>query len=231
MPYMIAQESFDDKEQIKNRCREVLAATQDGHPVDLAHKPFLFALFQHHTEWEEKAAAGVVDFTVKRTPHGTRCFFLIMPDGGSVDISYPHAVKHIPSPRTQNLLPQRLLDFRAAARAAVAKQIYDFRGVQLARGIHCPISNVLITRDDYAVDHEPPLTFDRLLFQFCTERGLNPLIVEVHSVDGTDAHISDVTLRDAWYDHHATHARLRLLTRAANLKLPKEKVPWKSLWM
>ena len=127
MPYVLVDEEFRTKQHVTDRCREIIAATPDGADVVSEHLPFLFALFQHHDEWPDKSAGGVVRITTQTTDHGTRCFALVRTDNSTIDISFPHSIKHIPTTRKRDLLPQGLLDYRNAARTAITDQVRDFR--------------------------------------------------------------------------------------------------------
>ena len=102
MSYLIATESFPTKREISDRCRAILAVTPDGVNVGEKDVPFLFALFQFHDEWNQKAIGGVVNITTQTTPHGTRCFVLVKLSGEKVDISFPHAIRLIPQSSLSN---------------------------------------------------------------------------------------------------------------------------------
>jgi len=231
MPYQIANESFQRKSSITVRCRDILAATTDGQPIDEGNAPFLFELFrQFHDEWTPKAAGGVVYISTQTTAHGTRCFVLVKTNGERIDISFPHAIRQIPSPRSATLIPQPLRDFKNAARTAVNEQIYGFRDRELQKEQWCPITREVLRRSNCAVDHTPPMTFDQLLYDFCRSRHLNPLDVTVGSEGGTVAVIENAELRAEWQAYHSENASLRLLSNIGNLQLPKVSVPWSDLW-
>lgn len=230
MPYLIANESFPTKDGITARCRTILAATPDGQPIDEGAAPFLFELFQFHDEWPQKAAGGVVNISTQSTPHGTRCFVLVKLGGDSIDISFPHAIRQIPSSRSVTLLPQALRDFRNAARVAVKAQIYGLRDNALQQEQRCPFTGEVLSRLTCAVDHTPPKTFHQLLYDFCRSRSLNPLRVAVGSEGGTVAVLEDAELLAAWQAYHSENAHLRLLSKFGNLQLPKVTVRWSELW-
>ena len=230
MPYIIADESFATKTELTARCREILASTSDGHAVEMASAPFLFDLFQYHDERQEKATGGVRNISTQTTPHGTRCFVLMRHVGDSIDISFPHAIRLVPSSRTANLLPQALRDYRNASRNAVQKEIFEFRDRSLQQRRECPYTGEYLSRDNCHVDHTPPKTFDLLLFNFCRDRTINPLQVAVGSEGGTVAVLSDPELLAAWQGYHRANADLRLLSKLGNLQLPKTVVSWSELW-
>ena len=230
MPYLIANESFPTKDGITARCRAILAATPDGQIIDEGAAPFLFELFEFHDEWTQKAAGGVVNISTQSTPHGTRCFVLVKLGGDRIDISFPHAIRQIPSSRSATLLPQALRDFKSAARVAVKTQIFGFRDNALRQEQRCPFTGEVMSRYTCAVDHIPPKTFEQLLYDFCHSRSVNPLHVAVGSEGGTVAVLEDAELLAAWQAYHRENAHLRLLSKIGNLQLPKVSVRWSELW-
>lgn len=227
MPYIFANKTFSTKSQLTDRCREIMAATTDGSLVSEESLSFLLELFQHHDEWLQKAGSGVRGVSTQTTAHGTRCFVLLRKDGSSIDISFPHAIRLVPSRRTANLLPQALRDFRNAARTAVEAQIRDFRDLQLNQLQSCPITGDVLRRDNCAVDHVPPDTFDAILLDFCQKHLVNPLTVAIGSAGGTVAVFEDKELLANWQAHHQDKAVLRLLSKIGNTQLPKTRVAWK----
>lgn len=215
---------------MKERCRAIIAATSDGQAVAEEHEGFLLELFQYHDEWPQKAEGGLCGISTKTTEQGTRCFVLRKQNGDEIDISFPHAVRLIPSSRTTSLLPQGLRDVRSAARNAVRAQIFAFRDQQLASRLNCPITGEPLFRGNAAVDHTPPTTFDQLLFDFCLQRRINPLCVSVGSEGGTVAVFKDLSLRSEWQAYHQERAKLRLVSKLGNLQLPKATIDWSPLW-
>ncbi|WP_036993689.1 DUF3223 domain-containing protein [Metapseudomonas furukawaii] len=230
MPYLIGDEFFDTKELIKERCRQILAQTPDGYAVEEVSAEFLLHLFQHHDEWEQKSAGGVDGISTQTTVHGTRCFVLRKPSAVEVDISFPHAVRLLPSSRTAKLMPQALRDFRAAARTAIKGQIHNFRDQELLVATSCPITGEQLSRSSAAVDHIAPDTFDQLLFRFCLDHQINPLKVRIGSLEGVVATFEDQALSASWQGFHQQRAQLRLISRLGNLKLSKLSAPWDELF-
>ncbi|WP_287604485.1 DUF3223 domain-containing protein [Thiothrix sp.] len=230
MPYIIAEESFATKNALEERCRMILKETPDGHSVSEEASDFLFGLFQYHDEWLQKFNGGVLDITTQTTPHGTRCFALRKHDGRQIDISFPHAIRLIPSTRSVNLLPQALRDFKNAARTAIQGQIFAFRDKNLIGFLTCPITGEPISRRNVVVDHIPPNTFDQLLFNFCVVQSIDPLKIVVGSEGGTIAVFKDLTLLSDWQAYHEYHAQLRLLSKLGNLQLPKLLVGWNQIY-
>ena len=230
MPYTVAEEVFQTKSALTERARLALARTPDGQPVGETDTAFLLALFQHHDEWVEKSTGGVRELTTQTTVHGTRCFVLRKHDASEIDISFPHAIRLIPSARTADILPQSLRDFRSAARSAIQPQIFGYRDKALQQPRLCPVTGEQLSRGNTAVDHESPNTFDALLFTFCSEHGINPLEVRVGSQGGVVAVFEDKDLLHRWQSYHQNRANLRLVSKIGNLKLPKPRIAWAELW-
>jgi Protein of unknown function (DUF3223) len=230
MPYTVAEVVFPTKNALTERARLALAGTPVGQPVSEMDTVFLLALFQYHDEWDKKSAGGIREITTQTTIHGTRCFVLRKHDGNEIDISFPHAIRLIPSVRTVDLQPQALRDFRSAARTAIQEQIFVYRDQALLQLQTCKLTNEILSQSNAAVDHMAPNTFDELIFLFCKQKRINPLEVLVGSIAGVVATFEDKDLLRDWKTFHQTRANLRLISRVANLKLPKQRVAWTELW-
>ena len=229
--YSIAGEEFSNKENVMNRCRAIIAKTADGQPVPDEDLSFLIQLFQHHDEWPKKSGVGIKKVTVQKTkPYGTRGFLLVRSDNTTEDISFTHIVnKRLDSARTRYRQPQKLKDYKDAARTAVDEDIRAFRDAHLALKITCPYSGELIVRENCEVDHEPPLTFAILLRDFTVSEKIDPLKVAVGSKDGTLAYFESEDLAAKWIDYHTLNARLRLLSKIGHKQVSRPRPDWRSI--
>lgn len=100
-PVDVGDEHFPTKAAAVARCQEILrsypgqSGSGAGQPQDVTdptHITFLTALVARHPDAADKIGAGVAGFKVQVNPAGTgntRCFYVIHPDGGSVQFSYP----------------------------------------------------------------------------------------------------------------------------------------------
>jgi hypothetical protein len=227
--YLIGETEFRTKSEITDKCRSILSDNQDGIHISVDQCAFLFELFRFHDEWDIKTEQGVIGISTQTTEHGTRCFILVRKDGSNIDISFNRSIKMIPTGRTKNLLPQYLLDYKAAARTAIKPQICEFRDKSLSQSLVCPYIGVNLSRENCAVDHISPNTFDRLLFDFSILNKIKPVHVEVRSKNGVVAEFVDKQLELDWQIYHQATATLRTISRIGNLQLPKIVVPWKNL--
>lgn len=217
--YTIAGKAFKTKQAVINCCREILKSTPYGSHVDQDDFDFLMSVFSHHTEWPQKRGSGITTITTNETGHGTSCFWLVRQDQSVIDISFVHAVKHLPCKRQKALMPQPLIDFKNGARQAIKDQVEAFRR-----------NNVADAKENADVDHVYPKTFDALLFSFCIHHHVNPLTVSVIEREGCLHHITDDMVRMSWATYHQENAELRIVSKAENLSAPKAKVDWALTW-
>jgi|UniRef100_UPI003782E828 hypothetical protein len=225
MPYTLGSESFATKKLIEKRCQEIRDNTPDGATVPAEGFNFLIHLFRYHDEWHEKSYPGVSSISTQTTEHGTRGFLLNRTDGSQIDISFPHAIKLIPTTQTSSLTPQRLQDYKAAARTAVQEQVREFRDAALSSAPSCPINNLILERGNCDVHYPPPDTFESLLFRFTQVSGIRPLTVDVDSC-GTVATFHDESLSTKWAAYHRMNAKLQLVSKDGRRSLPKSPVDW-----
>ena len=228
MPYSVGSFEFDSKEAITKRCQEIRDKTPDGAFVLPDDFDFLVNLFRNHDEWHEKSYPDVAAISTQKTEHGTRGFVLNRTDGTQIDISFPHAIKLIPSPRSARLTPQGLLDYKAAARTAVQDQVRAFRDLALSKKLSCPIIDIPLVRGNCDVHYPPPVTFEALLLSFTVEHSISPLRVIVDSC-GTSARFHEDNICTQWAAYHRQNAILQLVSTEGRRSLPKSPTDWNSL--
>jgi|GEM_PF-1308761 len=227
MPYTIGSYEFTTKGEITKRCQDIRDRTPDGMKVTEEEFAFLISLFKHHDGWHEKAYPGVEAISTETTEHGTRGFVLMrLNETKSIHISYPHAIKLIPT--GAKLTPQKLIDYKAAARTAVQDQVREFRDFTLANDASCSINKTPLMRGNCDVHYLPPDTFERILFNFTSEHNIKPLDVAVDSCDSV-AKLHDEKLLNAWAAYHRQHAKLQLLSPDGRRHLPKSPTDWSSV--
>lgn len=229
MPYTIDEIGFNTKKDIKVRCQAILKDTPDNSIVSEKDTEFLYDLLKYHDQWNLKSEGGVKGISTKTTEHGTRCFDLIKENDLKEDISFHHAIKHIPTNRSKPLIPQALLDYKSAARTAIKSQINNFRNSALFQTMNCPYTDEVLDRENCHIDHIPPDTFNKILFEFSVTNKINPLMIGVDSRNGVVAVFADKELEASWQSYHQTNAKLRAISRTGNLQLAKPLVPWEEI--
>jgi hypothetical protein len=216
MGYQIAGTEYKTKKDITLKCRDICKAA--GVVSSQDNQSFLLNLLQYHHDWDSKRGEGIDEIQVLRNPEypGQNTIYLRRVDQSVIDISWTQAVHDIPTGRFK--LPQRVRDFKAAARADIKDQIQAFRESSLSGEAVCAISGERLSPDNVHVDHAPPKTFDALLYSFCSANRINPANVDVGSRGGLVPFIADHGVCEAWQDFHSTNAQLRLTTVSANLR-------------
>jgi hypothetical protein len=168
-----------------------------------------------HPDYGTKVGAGVQGFEVQRDKEWgtTRHFVIVRTDGTRTDFSYQKC-----------LMPaSRLKLFKQACRHVIADQILHFRDQELANldggWLVCPVLGVRVGRDQIHVDHAPPWTFDRLVTDFANTRGVDVDAVILTGFQDNEIRkgFEDPRLNDEWRLFHKSNARLRLVSKRANL--------------
>jgi hypothetical protein len=233
MAYTIGSEEFSTKDAVTARCREIRDRTPDGVFVPSADFAFLVSLFKFHDEWHDKAESGVEAITTHTNEHGKkkRGFQLLRKQARprEMDISFVYTIKLVPTAQSAKLTPQRLLDFKAAARTTVQDQVRAFRDEKLLESKPCPLNNTVLNRDNCNVHYPPPETFESLLLNFSVQHGINPLRVAVDSCGGGVAKFHDVDLNDAWAEYHRQHATLQLVSEEGRRGLSRFPTDWSAV--
>ena len=177
---------------------------------------FMHALLKYHPEAEQKFGVGLDKLIVMRPIRypNTRCLYIERVDGTGTDVSWGACLK----PNNNKI------DRVRAFREAIDYQIQAFRYDQLKTLRYCPYTNEQLTRYNNHVDHEYPLTFNILVKNFLNDIGIT--IGEVEITPAEDNQFAPVLIdpvfTDAWRYYHLTHAKLRLISKTANLSHAKK---------
>jgi hypothetical protein len=175
----------------------------------------MLGLLQNHPDAEQKIGTGVDCIFVKRNPfYGTRGFYIRRNDGTETDFSFRECIS--PSSHVQKVR----LAFRVAVEPLTMRFKSDFFDANGGKAF-CEFTGEEITFLGSHTDHVPPLTFKVLLDQFVKEQGI--LIEDVRLKKTVDNSIrnelEDEHLISVWIKWHATHAKLRVISKKANLEI------------
>jgi len=96
---------------------------------------------------------------------------------------------------------------------SLSSQIFAFRDEALLLPKSCPVTGEQLSRCKAAVDHEPPNTFEPLVFALCTEHHINLLKVQVGSESGVLPVFEDQNPLQLWRSLHQDRATLHLVSR------------------
>jgi hypothetical protein len=208
----IAGQTFKSKELAKKRARTIMYGVQPGVPLTADERDFILGLLEKHPRRDEKVGCGVADVFVRLNPKfgKNRSFWLRRRDGSETDFSFEKCLSPVNPVHT----------FKSAARNTIHPQVVAARQAAFRGGpVTCPVTGVLLKHGEHHVDHEPPATFDRLLADFVRLEGLDPLTVECegHDDGNVEKSFRDHALAARWAQYHRDHARLRVVSKNANL--------------
>jgi hypothetical protein len=211
----IGDRIFPSKQAVRDTCKNILKVYGPGSKVsNPEHVEFLAGLLDLHENRDGKVGAGVRSFEVERTTYGNCCFWLTRVDGSRTDWSIERCLRPL---RQGERATQ-------AFRNAVISQVVAFKALQ-AFPMVCPFNGETLTADTCHIDHKVP--FAALLVRFAAKEGLELEHVQTRAhLDGeTHQELADEKLRERWQLFHRVNARLRIVSREANLSILRRSNP------
>lgn len=218
-PITLANEIFSTQDAAKKKIQAILGSYQPGMTVNLFDSALLLDLVQRHPHADQKIGCGVAGFRVEKTPqYGSKCFILVRTDGATTDFSYLECLRSTPHGAKVT----------SAFRAAIEPDVFQFKQACFDRAaldgndpLRCPITGEVLGFVGAHVDHVPPDTFANLLDDFLTGEGKALADLEVkNSADHTYSdRLCDLELEAKWIAFHRFNARLRIVSKTANLLL------------
>lgn len=217
IPIQIGAQIFATKTEAKNYARAILARYAEAETIIGADDLFLRDLVSIHPEAAQKIGSGISHFTTKLDPvwRKNRHFVIVRTDGSDTDVSFHICIDGSNDRR----------DVFEALRHAVAEQVISFQRAAFAGGtpLICPYTNKTLSFLDAHVDHAPPDTFFVLATRWMQENGIE--FHDVSLVDNADNQwirvMRDPVQEDSWRTFHQSWARLRIISRIANLSHAK----------
>jgi hypothetical protein len=201
------------KTKARDRCREIIAATENGELITGDDAEFLLWLLDRHPRAAEKIGRGVAGFTVQDAQLGTRCFVVRRVDGSSTDFSFYSCIT----------APDVTVLARKAMRRAVADQVSEFKQASAARGpLICAVTGQVLSWDNAHVDHAPRV-FAALADDWAKRVGGYPAIRLAPAADDQLGRTLMQVDAEAWADFHRANAHLRIVSRLANLSLLRKR--------
>lgn len=202
------------KTKARDRCREIIGDLENGELVKGDDAEFLFWLLERHPRAAEKIGQGVASFSVQSAQMGTRCFVVHRVDGSSTDFSFYSCIT----------APDSTALVRRAMRRAIADQTNEFKRASAARGpLVCAVTSQKLSWDDAHVDHAPPV-FVALADDWAARVGGYSAMQIVPAADGQLGRtLVEGAAADAWAEFHRANARLRIVSKVANLSLLRKR--------
>lgn len=216
--FVVNGEFFKTKGDLQNRVRRILWTYLEGQDLPIDDFEFMLDLLTNHPRADIKIGPGVARIFVKQNPvYKTRGFYAERVDGTQTDFSYLECISPA-SKRKKVFMALRVLiepftmEFKQRFFDAVGgAATCDFTGEE----IHFIGSHV---------DHVPPNTFDVLANGFIDHYNINLAQVELKDEladNRIQNELADEWLATLWVQWHNERAKLRVISKRANLSLVK----------
>jgi len=199
------------------KCKWILDETPIGLRVDEGDAMFLTALLQRRDPnvIADKTGPGISHWEVMYDRQKFRVFKIARIDGTFTDFSFYKCLDTDPVAAYERKV-------KAGARYEIKPQTREYRDKNF-KGVS-ELSGLPLTLEDCHVDHHGT-GFDVLFADFLSAQGLRLADVEAKSVG--DFQIGTVfvdrRLAEAWQEWHRMFAKLRVISKAENLRLEKQK--------
>lgn len=216
-PIQVGGLEFRTKSALQEHIRAIVAKYPDEAALVGHDLTFVLSLLERHPHADVKIGCGVRAIIVRRNPvyRQTRGFYILRVDGSDTDFSWVECLN--PTPHHKKVI--------RAMRALIEPQTMAFkqRFFDTQEPV-CPLTSERLTFVGSHVDHVPPLTFERLVDDFCAAYGIDinrvPLRDELADNKYVDV-IDDDLIAARWVNYHAAHAVLRVVSRLGNLSHSK----------
>lgn len=220
-PIVLNGVEFNSQQQAIAYFQEMLNRYTDGQIIVGADHDMLLALLQRHPDADQKIGCGVRRFYRDKTDKPYSCFWLERTDGSKTDFSYRMAIRGKKKSLSQ--------EFSAGCRSAIQADLQAYRArffeefADAAGRVRCQLTGEPISLYESHVDHEAPLTFQRLVADFIAENQLEitPEMLSTVEDQQFQTTIVDAELREQFRRYHNEKAKLRVIKAQENLRLPK----------
>ncbi|MCC6500922.1 MAG: DCL family protein [Anaerolineales bacterium] len=218
--YVIAGEIFSTKYALQERIKKILYRYQDEQYLSDNDFEFMFQALNRHLDFEIKKGIGIKAFFVRQNPvyKNTRCFWLVCFDGSETDFSYQECLK----PTSQEK------KFFNACRVAIEPYTQEYKRKFFddlnGKTYFCPYTNQPLNFKGSHVDHKAPNTFQQIVITFLKKYAIDISNVKINSSAIDNKHqdtFSDSDLEQLWVEYHNSQAVFQIISRKANLGLPK----------
>ena len=202
---------YPTKTALEQAVRSIVNSATLKQALPKEQRDFLISLLKHHHEWDIKKGSGISHLEIRinvNATGSTRGIWIVRTDGSEIDISW--RVPLSPAGKTTHLE-----NLNAAAREAIQDQMHEAHETLPCEC--CDLCGQPMKRfDKLHADHSHP-SFKDIFEDFF---GGSEHTINVSNV-GITTHIVDPEIRQAWQNHHAASAKLRLVHKKCNLKRSK----------
>jgi hypothetical protein len=149
-----------------------------------------------------------------------RGFWLVRDDGSETDFSFEICLKH----------ETKLQKFKNACRTSIADIVMTYKKDffdRVGEPSMCLVTGEQMTlRGNSHVDHAPPNTFNKIVQDFISLKGLD--VNDIELLTAEDGRVRnemlDKTLEGEFVDFHNKMATLRVISKSANLSIVKRQL-------
>jgi uncharacterized protein DUF3223 len=217
--YYIAGIEFKTQTEAEDHIRAIRDRYADGERLVAQDDGFIRELAMMHPDYDYKRGDGIDYFTVG--PEGkyggkNRCFYICRVNGPPpIDISFIKCLK--------GANPKRIA--MGAMRGAVSDVVIAVKNAGLFKTPppRCPYLDIELTSKNYHVDHEWPMTFAAIASPWLDSIGGIAAVKVTGPQD--NQYGADMTCPEqikSWREHHGRLAKLRLISKEANLSHAKK---------
>lgn len=213
-PIQIGPRCFPTKKAAKNFYRDIRDAyPEDGLRISDEHAEELIEMVAYHHEADDKIGCGIDYFRVETDSEWgtTRHFMIHRKDGSSTDVSFLAAIDG------RNTRSDRL----EAMRQAIADQVQNFKArmYQDTEFVKCALTGEDVAAEDCHIDHCSPDTFITLVNKWVKLWGgdLSDVKITPPADNQVTTLMTDVDQVKSWSEFHRKYAKLRVLSKRANL--------------
>jgi hypothetical protein len=187
--------------------RDRVKATGRPRPED---DEFLRDLLALHPDAATKVGVGVERFEVRRNFGNTDGFWIVRTDGSETDFSFPKCLYG----------SSKEAQVRSAMRCTIIDQIQHARDRAFGSSltITCEVTREQITRETCHMDHNDP-PFIEIADAFAAEHGGYEAIETVAADGEIGRRFVEDALAEEWSRFHAERAKLRPVSKKANLSI------------
>jgi len=193
----------------KEKCmKTILNSYKAGEVLNPTHFEYVYGMLENHPKYLEKIGCGIKNIKVDKSSFNTNCFYIVRIDGTTEGFS----VKECITPK--NNKQKAMNAFRNEVFFQTDKVKKQFFNDGLEK--ECPITGEIITIKNAHVDHTKPITFEKLFDFFIEENNINVFGLEYNNIDNVRT-LVDRKLADKWSSFHFKNAKLRVVSKKANL--------------
>jgi hypothetical protein len=227
MEYELNNKKFKTKKEITDFYKSILYKTKLNTTLKNSDLDFVLALLEHHPEKDVKKGEGIeyiriekdinpISNTESKYPH----FHIYRKDNSNIDFSFHQCIRDIDGKKDKSLQ-----DFKKVMRFEVSSQTMNFKknAFKTKTYIKCPILNINCSVNTSHVDHEPPFSFDKVLYDFMKQEDISYKVLSFEEVNGIYSILKDRKIAKKWKKFHEENAKLRITHQAGNMSQKRDK--------